>query len=782
MLSILSFVATADATTPLLNSVEQGFLAKSGRQSRYPGEYIQVIEVNNQLELGQLTALSFLKWIEEHPESVIAVSVGKTSSSFSKYLRWYKDHWHDPVIQSQLHSYGILSKDFPSGEGLKFVQVAEFYPISPTQVVSFHHYIKENYLSLFNIAEKNLLLMDLSHGILKSKGSNVVFRDGKVDLSLLYRKPRNRAETWQKQALQEAKAYCRGYEQTITQWGGIDLFIGRIGVDGHIAFNMPGSSFNSETRLARLSDMTAAQVSDDLAGMPHARSKVMMTIGLGTILKNPNVKIIVLGAGSNKAKLAQSAIEQPADVELPFSILQNSPHSRLYLTHAAAQTLTARRQADIQQALNGPNEAQMLNQIAIDIALQEQTPLLLLTKKQLLKYPQGKIFLKHVGQQWYARLQAVHQHLVDILQKGVQAKENNKFVHIAPQQDDLLLTYYAALSRTFSKNYHQFVYLRDGAHQVADDYLLDVIEQVNDWLLHHLNHDIFKTSYPALLEKFSKAYEEDDEVQVKQLELVIILKHLAQVFQLKNEKALNNQIRWLKDEYFPKKIAEESDTPLMREFKSRVRQSEVDRIWTIKGIPLARISHLQAKFSAMDFSHLFEVDPQQKQKLLNLCLQIHPDVVSVVDNSMAEGADIHFWVLQMMADVLSKYPEKSKLKVWGYRNTGQHYRFDESNLLIPVTRQELKDKKRLFYRCFSSQKAIMSGCPHTDMDSAVQSTNVQKNQLQQLKVLLGESFFSTHPDAQIKNASGLVMLRQMDLPEFLAHTRAVQEAMGPLVG
>lgn len=95
----------------------------------------------------------------------------------------------------------------------------------------------------------------------------------------------------------DIEAECRAYEEKIKACGGIDLFVGGIGPDGHIAFNEPGSSLTSRTRLKNLTTDTIIANSrffnNDISLVP----KKALTVGVGTVLDAREVLIIVNGHG-----------------------------------------------------------------------------------------------------------------------------------------------------------------------------------------------------------------------------------------------------------------------------------------------------------------------------------------------------------------------------------------------------------------------------------------------------------------------------------------------------
>ena len=117
---------------------------------------------------------------------------------------------------------------------------------------------------------------------------------------------------------------CLNYEKLIKENGGIDLMLGSIGTDGHIAFNEPGSSLNSITRIKTLNDETIESNSrffETIQDVP----KMALTIGIQTIMNSR--EIIIIASGYNKANAIESSIEKPMSHMCPGSVLQN--HSKV---------------------------------------------------------------------------------------------------------------------------------------------------------------------------------------------------------------------------------------------------------------------------------------------------------------------------------------------------------------------------------------------------------------------------------------------------------------------
>src|SRR5690348_3004242 len=132
-------------------------------------------------------------------------------------------------------------------------------------------------------------------------------------------------------------AACAAYENAIQAAGGVDLQILGIGTDGHIAFNEPGSSLASRTRIKTLTRQTridnARFFGDDVEAVPtHC-----LTQGLATIMAARHVILVATGGG--KAEAVHHLVEGAVSAMWPATILQHHPHVTVLLDDAAAHRL-----------------------------------------------------------------------------------------------------------------------------------------------------------------------------------------------------------------------------------------------------------------------------------------------------------------------------------------------------------------------------------------------------------------------------------------------------------
>lgn len=130
---------------------------------------------------------------------------------------------------------------------------------------------------------------------------------------------------------------CREYEEKILNCGGIDLFLGGMGSDGHIAFNIPGSSLGSRTRLVNLNYDTIVANSrffdQDINKVP----KQALTVGVQTVLDAREVVIVV--NGYRKARALQKVVEGSVSQMWTLSALQMHPAGLIVCDEEATMEL-----------------------------------------------------------------------------------------------------------------------------------------------------------------------------------------------------------------------------------------------------------------------------------------------------------------------------------------------------------------------------------------------------------------------------------------------------------
>ena len=135
----------------------------------------------------------------------------------------------------------------------------------------------------------------------------------------------------------DLEAECGNYEKQIASYGGIDLFVGGIGPDGHIAFNEPGSSLTSRTRVKTLTTDTIVANSRFFDNDVDKVPKTALTVGVGTVMDAKEV--LILCNGHNKARALHHAVEGSVTQMWTISALQMHRHGIIVCDEAATDEL-----------------------------------------------------------------------------------------------------------------------------------------------------------------------------------------------------------------------------------------------------------------------------------------------------------------------------------------------------------------------------------------------------------------------------------------------------------
>jgi glucosamine-6-phosphate deaminase len=135
----------------------------------------------------------------------------------------------------------------------------------------------------------------------------------------------------------DLEAHCEWYEDQIRSAGGIDIQILGIGRNGHLAFNEPGSSLGSRTRIKPLSEETRKDNARFFAS-PREVPTHAMTMGIGTIMEAR--ELILLASGAAKAEAVKAAVEGAITAIVPASIMQMHRRAHVIVDQAAASRLT----------------------------------------------------------------------------------------------------------------------------------------------------------------------------------------------------------------------------------------------------------------------------------------------------------------------------------------------------------------------------------------------------------------------------------------------------------
>ncbi len=762
-----------------LSNVEKIYLQNSGRELLYsPTEKVGIIQIKNFPELGKLTALRFIEWVIENPGGVVSLPTGKTPEHFIKWVTYYLMNWQNKEVKEILENIGINTSLKPEMRSLHFVQIDEFYPIDSFQHNSFYYYIQRYYLSNFEMDANKALLINVNE-IPTAKGIPIdqIFPDKCVDLSLRYRYAKTKLEQLQKQTIEMVDEFCTEYERKIRELGGVGFFLGGIGPDGHIGFNIQGSDHFSTTRLMETNYETQAAASTDLGGIEIARNRLVITIGLNTITYNKDAVALIIASGEAKANIVRDSIESPLSNKYPASVLQNLSKARFYLTDGAALRLQERRLGDIKN--ENPISEFSIERAIINLAVQKQKEVLKLNVDDYNDDEFGKYILKKTGQSVEVINQKVHDSVYNRFYRGIAPVENQRILHTGPHHDDIMLgylPYIVHLVRTVT-NKHHFSVLTSGFTAVTNSYMLEILEN----LKHHFSKEEFKNRLNT--KYFETSFEEGinrdvnlylDGVAAKSLvinneaQARRTLRNLIEIFGNSDVEFLNEKIKELII-YFQTQYPGKKDSPEVQKLKGMLREWEEEILWAHLGFHSDEVSHLRLGFYQGEiFTENPEID-RDVLPVLNLFRKFKPTVITVALDPEGSGPDTHYKVLQTISEALRLYAKEtdiSKLRIWGYRNVWYRFHPAEANIYIPVSLNSFALIESMFMNSYGSQKNASFPSFELDGPFSALSQNVLAEQYKTIRLCLGRDFFIKHEIPRVRAAHGMVYLKELTLDEF----------------
>lgn len=771
------------------SAVEKTMLERSAARLRYtPDERLGVIVVDSFPQLGTLTAVRFLEWVQANPEGVIALPTGKTPEYFIKETQRFLSTWETKETIAELESFGVDPSTRPSLAGLHFVQIDEFYPINPRHQNSFYYYVQRFYVEGFGLdVDRGLFIRCDEVGIPEGHTLESIWGNDGVDLDLRYRLPRSSREQLQQRVIREIDQWCVEYEDQVRALGGIGFFLGGIGPDGHIGFNVRGADTYSTTRLTPVNYETKAAAATDLGGIEVAEQRLVITIGLSTITYNPKAVAIIMAAGEAKASVVSDAITNDRDVRYPASALTALKNSRFYLTRGAAKNLEARSIAAFTEG-GAPDETQV-EQIVIDVSLQAGKRIIDLEEEDFRAHRFGRALLKTKPGSVSSLTERVNNALKERIEAGRQLPTGKRFLHTEPHHDDIMLGYMPFVVRTIRdhSNTHHFATLTSGFTSVTNHYMLSLCGQMK----RTLEDDQF--GFEQMLESGyfdpdAEHYEDYDVLRYldgiasndEELKLEgtmrRLLRNLIKVFDELEPRDIGERVEELIN-YFETQYPGKKDLPHIQTLKGMVREWESACLWGYFGWDSRSVEDLRLGFYTGD---IFTQEPQMRRDVgpvLELLRKINPDYVTVAFDPEGSGPDTHYKVMQAISEALRIYQEETgreDITVLGYRNVWYRFHPAEATLFIPVSLNMLTLQHYSFMNTYISQKeASFPSYEHQGPFSEL-SQRIQVNQYEMLSTCLGRDYFYEHESALIRATRGFVFVRTMTTEEFFKHSRELR--------
>lgn len=205
---------------------------------------------------------------------------------------------------------GLVKNKKMSFQNIISFNMDEYVGLPPSHEQSYHYYMKENLFDHVDMKPEHIHILD------------------------------GQATDLEKE--------CATYEAEIKKAGGIDLFLGGVGRNGHLAFNEPGSSFDSRTRVMNLTHSTRQANSrffqNDISQVPTQA----LTVGIGTVLDAR--ELLFLASGTSKAEAVSRLATGEITTAWPITALKTHPQATLLIDDEAASALPAPVLQQLKQA------------------------------------------------------------------------------------------------------------------------------------------------------------------------------------------------------------------------------------------------------------------------------------------------------------------------------------------------------------------------------------------------------------------------------------------------
>lgn len=765
-----------------LSEVETAFLEESGVQKI--STKIPYLLVDNFPKLGLITACRFLEWAANNPDGVISLPTGKTPEYFIKWSQFLLENWDTKKGKQIRDRYNLSNTKKPVLSGLTFVQIDEFYPISAEQNNSFFHYVNKFYLEGFGLSKEKAILIN-SDEIPLSGGRHFkeVFPDMKVDLSLRFREPKTPMEKIQQESIYLIDKWCGDYEQRIRDLGGIGFFLGGIGPDGHIAFNTRGSHVFSTTRLTETNFETQAVAAGDLGGIEVSANRLVITIGLDTIVYNPEAVGIIIAAGEAKAQIVKDSLENSLDNVYPATVLQKLKNGRFYLTRGAAVKLTDSVDRYYE---SGEWTWEKTERSVMDLC------------KKLKKYGH-RLKLEDLKNDKYTSMipdlsentvNLVVESMVEKLNRGLIKEKNEVLLHTGPHHDDISLGILPHITNQLQENSNEahFSVLTSGFTAVTNTFVIDTLlhtkKLLDDGEIQMVNYeDFFEVGFKLKTDKDVYHYltkvAAEDEYGKKRGLCHRVVRALVTIHKIKNKhqlrETINDVISILRNSYDGEKNPSKIQT-----LKGMIREFEEELVWAHFGVQVKNVHHLRLGFYTGD---IFTEQPDKKrdvEPILEMFRKVNPTKVSLTLDPEGSGPDTHYKVLQATAEAVRQWKEEkdlSDLRIIGYRNVWFKFEPHEANVIVPVSLGDMSVMEDSFANCYLSQvNASFPSYSHNGKFSTV-AKRIWVSQLNDIQLLLGKNYFYLHDMAKVRSSHGLIFFKDMNVEEFLATARELEKSI-----
>jgi glucosamine-6-phosphate deaminase len=436
----------------------------------------------------------------------------------------------------------------------------------------------------------------------------------------------------------QVEAYCHDYEVKIKEAGGIDYQILGIGKTGHIGFNEPGSGRESRTRLVALDTITRRDAAADFFGEENVPTEAI-TMGVASIMNAREIALIA--TGEHKAAVIRRAVEGEIDADVAATYLQQHPDATFYLDSAAAAELTRVKTPWVvgEVRWNAELELQAV------IWLSEETGKSVL-KLDALDYREHHLSSLLAQQDSAGALNGeVFNTLISKIRGRSKLPRDQRIIVFSPHPDDDVISMGGILNKL---------------HQNGNDIV--VAYQTSG------NIAVFDHEVRRYLE---------------------FLRRSAGGFELTGRQELVELIDSVED-FLDHKSPGQVDNDAVQRLKKIIREAEA-----VSGIETFGMSRSQACFLNLPFYQTGKVrkdpvGPADVAITLELLNRHQPELIFVAGD-LSDPHGTHRMCKEAVESALQQYRGEQP-EIWYYRGAWQEWSIAESDVLVPLSEDELRTK------------------------------------------------------------------------------------------
>ena len=544
-----------------------------------------------------------------------------------------------PTGSSPNHVYRELIR-MHQEEGLSFRNVItfnldEYYPMDQDSAHSFHQYMHKHLFSQIDISPENIHIPQ-----------------GDLPISEVYQ-------------------FCREYEKTIRQAGGIDIQLLGIGRTGHIGFNEPGSQFNSKTRLIVIDTKTKQDATREFGGLEKVPQRAI-TMGIDNIMKAK--KVILLGFGESKAHVLKKTIEGPVTEQVPASYLQQHDHARIFLDLGAAMQLTRIKTPWLVDTCNWKSD-KMVRKAVVWLCQQTGKSILKLTNNDYINHGLSDL-ISEKGSAYAINIRVFNdlQHTItgwpggkpnadDTNRPERKSPPQKRIIIFSPHPDDDVISMGGTLIRLVEQGHDVHVaYQVSGNIAVSDEYANRFISF----------HNSYTNSYDPGNKKQQEQYEKTTS-------------------------------------FLANKKEGEIDTPDVRLIKGLIRRMEARAACRFARVKSENVHFLDLPFYETGEVQKKPIGPGDIEIIKNFLQEIKPHQIFAAGD-LSDPHGTHRVCLDAILCALEEVKDADWMKecwLWLYRGAWHEWDIDQIEMAVPVSPEELYRKREAIFRHQSQKEGAM---------------------------------------------------------------------------